>query len=43
MGKESLINEIKILRNLNHHNLLALEEVFESPNSYYLITTYLTG
>jgi len=42
-GKESLINEITILRKINHKNLLQLYEIFETDNSYYIITNLLTG
>jgi calcium-dependent protein kinase len=39
-GRESLINELNILRELNqqpHPNVLKLEAVFESENSIYVV------
>lgn len=35
-GKESLVNEIEIMRKLNHKNLMKLYEVYESQNSIYV-------
>lgn len=35
-GKESLINEINLMRKLNQENLLKLYSVFESENSIYM-------
>lgn len=45
-GRESLINELSIMRSLsgeNHSNLLHLEGVFESDNSIYVVLDLLTG
>lgn len=45
-GKESLINELAVLRQLNkvsQPNILKLEGVFESENSIYVIMELLTG
>jgi serine/threonine protein kinase len=42
-GKESLINEIKIMRKLNHRNLIHLENVYESDNSVYVVIEMLQG
>jgi serine/threonine protein kinase len=42
-GKESLINEISIMRELNHPNIMRLEEIHESQNSIYLIIELLEG
>ena len=42
-GKESIINEINILRKINHKNLLKLYEIFETENSFYIITNLLSG
>ncbi len=42
-GKESLMNELAILRSLNHSNILRLESVFESDNSIYVVLEVLTG
>ena len=43
LGKESLINEINLLREINHESLLKLIEVFESEHSYYMITELYSG
>jgi len=37
------MNEVELLRNLSHKNLVALEGVFESDNSYYIVTECLKG
>ncbi len=45
-GKESLINELAIMRQLAlrpHPNVLQLEAVFESDNSIYVVLELLTG
>lgn len=42
-GKESLINEIKLLRKLNHPHVLKLHAVFESENSIYMTLELLEG
>lgn len=45
-GKESLINELTIMRQLstdNHPNVLKLEGVYESDNSIYVVLQLLTG
>jgi serine/threonine protein kinase len=42
-GKESLINEINIMKDLNHENLMHLYEVHESQNSVYLVLELLEG
>ena len=42
-GKQALVNEINMLRLINHGNVIKLEEVFESTNSFYLITTLAKG
>ena len=36
-GKECLVKEIEIMRNLNSRNNMKLCEVFESDNSLYII------
>ena len=36
-GKESVFNELKVLRSLQHGNLMRLFEVFEDRNKYYFI------
>lgn len=42
-GKESLMNEIKLLRTLNHKNVLKLHGVYESENSIYMALELLEG
>lgn len=42
-GKESVFNELKILRALDHTNLLKLYEVFEDRNKYYFVMELLQG
>ena len=42
-GKESLINEIEVMRELRHPHIMLLEEVHESQNSIYLVTELLEG
>lgn len=45
-GKESLINELNIMRQLSldsHPNVLKLEGVYESDNSIYVVLELLTG
>ena len=45
-GRESLINELTILRSLNsnpHPNVLKLEAVYESDNSIYVVLELLIG
>lgn len=45
-GKESLINELAVLRQLNtepHPNVLKLEAVYESDNSIYVVLELLPG
>ena len=41
--KQSLWNEITILRQLDHPNLLRLHEVHETQNSLYLVSEIVTG
>lgn len=41
--KESLINEIEVMRDLQHENIMRLEEVHESQNSIYLVMELLEG
>lgn len=36
-GKESLINELNVLRMFAHKNVIKMEAVFESDNSVYLL------
>ena len=42
-GKTSLINEISVMRKLNHPNLLKLYEIYESAEYIYLILESLEG
>ena len=42
-GKESLMNEIEIMRDVKHPNIMALEELHESRNSIYLVVELLEG
>uniref|UniRef100_A0A5F9D715 Calcium/calmodulin-dependent protein kinase type 1B n=1 Tax=Oryctolagus cuniculus TaxID=9986 RepID=A0A5F9D715_RABIT len=43
-GKEALVeNEIAVLRRVNHPNIVALEDVHESPSHLYLAMELVTG
>ena len=42
-GKESLMNEISIMKELTNDNIMRLYEVHESQNSIYLILELLEG
>jgi serine/threonine protein kinase len=42
-GRESLVNEINVMRALEHRCLMKLYEVFESDNSFYLVIEHLEG
>lgn len=42
-GKESLINEIEIMRALDHINVIKLHEVYETDNSLYMVLELLKG
>ena len=42
-GRESLMNEIKLMRRLDHDNIMRLEGVYETENSIYVILEYLEG
>lgn len=42
-GKESLINELAVMRVLDHQNVLRLESVYESENSIYVVEEVLEG
>lgn len=41
--KDSVFNELKVLRNLRHKNLMRLYEVYEDRNKYYFILELLQG
>jgi serine/threonine protein kinase len=42
-GKESLINEIKIMRSLDSEFCLRLYETYETTNSVYFVIDLLSG
>lgn len=42
-GKMAIRNEIEILMNLDHPNIIKLYEAHESKSSLYLVCTYLSG
>lgn len=42
-GKESLVNEIQIMKSMQHENIMRLEELHESKNSVYLVLELLEG
>ncbi len=42
-GKEAIINEITIMRELHHQSLLKLHEVYETDNSLYMVMELLEG
>jgi len=41
--KDSLLNEIHIMRKLNHKSLIKLYEMYESENSIYLVLELIKG
>lgn len=41
--KESLQNEISIMRKIDHNNIIKLYEVHETDNTFYMIMDYLEG
>lgn len=43
LGKKSLMNEIRILRDLNHPNIIQLYQVHETANSIYLVMDLVSG
>ncbi|XP_043944195.1 calcium/calmodulin-dependent protein kinase type 1D [Protopterus annectens] len=43
-GKESSIeNEIAVLRRIKHENIVALEDIYETPNHLYLVMQLVSG
>lgn len=42
-GKESLVNEIEVMKDLVHENIMNLNEIHESKNSIYLVLELLEG
>ncbi|CAD8076380.1 unnamed protein product [Paramecium sonneborni] len=43
LEKQQMLNELSILRQINHINLLKLEEIFESEENIYIVTELLEG
>ncbi|CAD8064272.1 unnamed protein product [Paramecium sonneborni] len=43
LEKQYLLNELNILRQINHINLLKLEEIYESEENVYIVTELLEG
>jgi calcium-dependent protein kinase len=39
----ALNNEIKILKMLDHPNIVKLYEIYEDPKNIYMVTEYLEG
>jgi serine/threonine protein kinase len=42
-GKEAIVNEITLMRQLNHKNIMKLYEVYETSNSLYMCLELLEG
>ncbi len=42
-GKESLLWEMEMMRQLEHPKILSLMEVYESDKSVYLVSEYMRG
>lgn len=42
-GKEAIVNEITVMRQLNHKNTMKLHEVYETSNSLYMVLELLEG
>lgn len=42
-GRESIMNEIDILLEFNHKNVVQVFEIYESKNSLYFVIEYLAG
>ena len=42
-GKESIENEIAILRQLNNPHIIKLHEVYETKNSIYMVMELIEG
>lgn len=40
---ESIMNEVKVLKEVDHPNVVKIIEYYESVNSLYIITEYLDG
>ena len=41
--QQTMINEISILRKLDHPNIVKIYEYFEDPKRYYIITDHIQG
>ncbi|CAK81836.1 unnamed protein product (macronuclear) [Paramecium tetraurelia] len=42
-GKEAIVNELKIMRQLNHAHIMQMHEVYETSNSLYVALELLEG
>lgn len=42
-GRDNLINELSVLRKIDHHNIVYLEGVYESENSIYVVLELIEG
>lgn len=42
-GIESLLNEMQVMRKLNHPNIVKLHEVHETANSVYFVVDIISG
>ncbi|EGR30991.1 protein kinase domain protein [Ichthyophthirius multifiliis] len=42
-GKEELLNEINVLKTINHNNLLNVKEFYESDKYYHFVSEYYSG
>ena len=42
-GRDALINEIMVLKKLDHPNIIKLYEVYETDNSVYLVLELIEG
>ena len=41
--EQKLFNEMNILKNLDHPNIIRLFELYQDSKNYYLITEYCSG
>ena len=42
-GQEALDNEIRMLKSLDHPNIIAFDGIYETANLIYMVTEYLSG
>lgn len=42
-SEELTLNEIDLLKTLDHPNVLRLFEIFEDTHNYYIVTEYCSG